>query len=69
MGRAFGNRLIPWRWGQRCSDERQMRDRRLQRVKAVIQRQRQRRMLAKSDDDRLFLDAQYRRMRVPWAGR
>ena len=41
----------------------QMRDRRLQGVKAVVERQQG--MFAERDDDRLFFDRQHRRMRVP----
>src|SRR5665213_1238026 len=40
-----------------------MRDRRLQRIEAIVQRQQ--RMPAKGDDDRLVLDGQDRRSRLP----
>lgn len=45
----------------------QMRDRRLKRVEAVIERQQH--VLAEGDDDRLLLNAQYCRMSILRTGR
>ena len=41
-----------------------MRDRRLKRIKAIIQREK--RVSAESDDDRLLVRRQHRRMRLLW---
>jgi hypothetical protein len=43
-----------------------VRDRRLQGIEAIVEREQG--MSAKGDDDRLFLDCQHRRTRVPRSG-
>ena len=44
---------MPWRWRQRCSAERQVRDGGLQGIEAVVERQQG--VTAEGDDDRLLL--------------
>src|SRR5918995_564708 len=53
---------MPWRWRQRCSDELQVRDRRLQGGEAVVEWQQP--VPAEGDDDGLVLDRQNRRLRL-----